>query len=157
MGHCDECSDPLVVKSFLRNKLLKTSDPDEKIQFCQWVSNDSSQLVKEEGVFDDFIENLVGKFGKLTEHHYVTKKQAEFFIQLRENLQLGECVIALNFAENYSFLVQDAAQGFHWNNSQATIYPFLLYYADGSGKLTHKFYTYRSDHKTSDTMTVYSF
>ena len=157
MGHCDECSDPLVVKSFLRNKLLKTFDPDEKIEFCQWVSNDSSQLVKEEGVFDDFIENLVGKFGKLTEHHYVTKKQAEFFIQLRENLQLGECVIALNFAENYSFLVQDAAQGFHWNNSQVTIYLFLLYYADGSGKLTHKFYTYRSDHKTSDTMTVYSF
>ena len=64
-------------------------------------------------VTDDFMENLVGKFGKLTKHHYVAKKQAEFFKQLKENLQFGECVIVLDFGENYSFLVQDAVQGFH--------------------------------------------
>jgi hypothetical protein len=25
-------------------------------------------------------------------------------------------------AENYSFVLQDEAQGFHWNNAQATIH-----------------------------------
>ena len=99
----------LIYQSFLRNKLLKIIDPDETIQFSQWFSTDRSHLFKEQSEFDDFIKNLVEKFGKLTKHHYVAKKQAEFFKQLKENLQFGECVIVQDFAENYSFLVQDAA------------------------------------------------
>ena len=47
----------------------------------------------------DFIKNLVGKFGKLTKHYHVAKKQAEFFKQLKENLQVWECAIVLDFAE----------------------------------------------------------
>ena len=76
---------------------------------------------------------------------------------MREKLNFGKSVIMLDFAENYSFLVQDAAQGFHWNNAQATIHPFVIYYADGSGKLAHKSYLCISDHKTHDTITLYSF
>ena len=79
MGHCDNCLDLSVLKSFLRKELLKIINPDETIRFSQWVNTDRSQLVEEESEFDDFIENLVGKFGKLTKHHYVAKKQAEFF------------------------------------------------------------------------------
>ena len=144
MGHCNNCLDLSVLKSFLRKKLLKIIDPDE---------------IKEESKFDDFIENLVGKFGKfgeLMKHHYIAKKQAEFFKQLKENLHLGS-VIMLDFADHYSFLVQDAARGFHWNNSQATIHPFMIYYVDGSGKLAHKSYVCINDHKTHGTITVYSF
>ena len=48
-----------VLRSFLRKELLKIIDPDETIQFNQWVSTDRSQLVKEESEFDDFIEDLV--------------------------------------------------------------------------------------------------
>ena len=33
--------------------------------------------------------------------------------------------IILDFAENYNFIVQDAAQGFRWNNNQATLHPLL--------------------------------
>ena len=77
MGHCDNYLDLSVLKSFLRNK-LKIINSDETIQFSQWVSTDRSQLVKEESKFDDFIENLVGKFVKLMKYHYVAKKQAEF-------------------------------------------------------------------------------
>ena len=33
MGHCDDCLDPSVLMSYLRNKLLKTNDPVETIQF----------------------------------------------------------------------------------------------------------------------------
>ena len=84
-----------VLRSFLRKELLKIIDPDETIQFSQWVSTDRSQLVKEESEFDDFIENLVGKFGKLTKHHYVAKKQVEFLKQMKENF--GESVIVLDF------------------------------------------------------------
>ena len=76
MGHCANYLDLSVLKSFLRNE-LKIINSDETIQFSQWVSTDRSQLVKEESEFDDFIENLVGKFLKLAKYHYVAK-QTEF-------------------------------------------------------------------------------
>ena len=137
----------------LQNGLLETVNPYQTIQFSQWVRADRNQLNEE----DNFIENLVGKFGKLSQHYYVTKKQAEFFKQLKENLQFGDCVIVLDFVVNYSFLVQDATQGSHWNNSQATIHPFMIFYVNGSGKLAHKPCACISYNKTHDIIMVYSF
>ena len=40
------------------------------------------------------------------------------------------CIILMDFAENYSFLVQDAIQGFYWQADQATLHPFAVYYKD---------------------------
>ena len=61
-----------------------------------------------------------------------------------------------DFSENYSFLLQDAAQGFHWNNSQATIHPFVAYYKE-SGKLQHINYVIISDCLHHDTIAVHLF
>ena len=74
MEHCDNCPNLSVLKSFWENKLLKIIETDETIQFSQCVSTDRSQLVKEESKFDDFFEDLVGKFGKLTKHHYTFQR-----------------------------------------------------------------------------------
>ena len=39
-----------------------------------------------------------------------------------------EAVLILDFAENYLFVAQDCGQSYHWNNAQATIHPFVLYF-----------------------------
>lgn len=39
-------------------------------------------------------------------------------------------VMLCNFAKNYSLVLQDEAEGFHWNNVQATPHPFLNYFLD---------------------------
>ena len=71
-------------------------------------------------------------------------------------MQPGKCVLVLDFAKNYSFVVQGAAQGFHLNNSQATIRPFVLYYVDpATRKLCHKSKACISNHMVHDTVTVY--
>ena len=36
----------------------------------------------------------------------------------------------MDFTENYGFAIQDAIQGFYWQNSQATLHPFAVYYRD---------------------------
>jgi hypothetical protein len=48
--------------------------------------------------------------------------------ELKCNLQSSEFVVLCDFAENCSFLLQDEAQGFQWNNAQATIHPFVIYF-----------------------------
>ena len=56
----------------------------------------------------------------------------------------------------FSFILQDAAQGFHWNNSQATLHPFVAYFVD-SGELCHPSYVIISDCLQHDTIAVYLF
>ena len=53
-------------------------------------------------------------------------------------------------------MLQDAAQGFHWNNSQATIHPFVIYYKE-SDKLKHISYVVISDCLRHDTVAVHLF
>ena len=65
---------------------------------------------------------------KLLPHDFIAKQQAGYLQYLRSNLEPGMVLVVADFAENYSFVVQDAAQSFHWNNLQATIHPFVCYY-----------------------------
>ena len=55
----------------------------------------------------------------------------------RGNLSENELIIILDFDENYYFVVQDALQGFHWENSQATLHPIVAYFRSSNGDLKH--------------------
>jgi hypothetical protein len=54
----------------------------------------------------------------------------EFFWALKTDLKEGKFIILMDFSENYSFIVQDAVQGFHWENSQVAVHPFVVYYRE---------------------------
>lgn len=62
-------------------------------------------------------------------------------------------MVTADFSENYSFVLQDAAQGFHWNNSQATLHPFVTYYLN-SGEVCYLSYKMISDCLHHDTVAV---
>ena len=67
-------------------------------------------------------------------------------------------MIVGDFAENYSFIVQDAAQSFHWNNFQATLQPFVCYYKKlGHDELFHTSFVVISECSTHDTVAVHLF
>ena len=44
---------------------------------------------------------------------------------LKEELKENELIILLDFAENYTFIVQDDVQAYHWNNSDTSPYHCL--------------------------------
>ena len=100
---------------------------DDLIKYKQWVSTDRSNLEEHEDDFDDFLK-LTSMFSQLTEHHFTAKKQCELLRVKKASLKFDEAVLIQDFAENYSFFVPDCAQSYHWNNGQATIHPFVLYY-----------------------------
>jgi hypothetical protein len=60
-------------------------------------------------------------------HHY-TAKQARYLKQSKENLQSEQCIILADLSENYSFILQDVVQGFHW--FQATLHLSVVYIRD---------------------------
>ena len=99
-----------------------------------WALIETSQRTKEEFA-DDFITLLSDMLYKLTEHHFIAKNQNQYLKGLKASLKPNECIIILDFAENFSFVVQDTAEAFHWNNTQATIHPFVVYHKSNNGDL----------------------
>ena len=79
----------------------------------------------------------------------VLKKKKKFF----EGCQM---IVIADFAENYQFILQDAAEGFHWNKDQATLHPFVCYYRK-STELEHINLVVISDGLKHDTVAVYLF
>ena len=75
---------------------------------------------------------------------------------LKVTLPSNHILILLDFAENYSFLIQDAVQGFHWNNSQATLHPFVIYFME-ENKIKCKSICIISDNLQHNTNSVHCF
>ena len=75
----------------------------------------------------------------------------------KDSLDEETGVLVGDFAENYSFVVQDAAQGHHWDNSQCTLHPFVFYYKGQDGSLQHQSYCFISDCTKHSTAMVHTF
>ena len=69
---------------------------------------------------DEFVELFSEKLKALCPHSFTATQQSRFFSECKSTLKPGEIVVSADFSENYAFVLQDAAQGFHWNNTQAT-------------------------------------
>jgi hypothetical protein len=74
------------------------------------------------------------------------------------NLQSSEFVVLCDFAEKYTFVLQDEAQGFHWNNAHATIHPFVIYFKKSNALNTeHENLVMISDCLKHDSILVHTF
>ena len=156
LNKCEDCPGFENVVDFLRNEICKKWSADDTISFKQWEKVDRSELMDDELPVDEFLEVIVEKLKKLLSHHFIYKQQQNFLKNKKETLSDNECIIILDFAENYTFMVQDAIQSFHWNNTQATIYPFVIYYKQ-DGTLKHKSLACISDMLQHDVHTLYAF
>ena len=76
---------------------------------------------------------------------------------MKENLPSNQAIILLDFAENYSFIAQDAVEGYHWNNSQATLHPLVYYRDEEDQKLKVIHYCMLSDCLKHNASSVHSF
>ena len=156
----DETDDEGEMIKQLKERFHTTTFMDENmidnVVFNQWVSVDRSTLETVSKPTDDFVESFCEKLELLLPHSFIAMQQTTFYNDCKSTLQPGELLITADFSENYSFILQDAAQGFHWNNSQATIHPFVVYYID-SGKLCHLSFVVISDCLHHDTVAVYLF
>lgn len=122
---CSECPGTETLLNTLKNEI---DEMLEEICFKQWVNTDRAELITQIKSTDEFLESLVEKLVALKTHHFTAKTQSQYFQELKEKLTSKECIVLADFAENYTFTIQDEIQSYHWNNQQATIHPFVYYY-----------------------------
>ncbi len=149
LGECTAC--PGVSK--LRDDLTTLLDENliDNITFKQWVSVDRSMLETYTKPVDEFVDHFCEKMELLRPHSFIAAQQASFYSDCKLGLAPREMLVIVDFSENYSFVLQDAAQGFHWNNSQAT---FVAYFKNHS-ELCHLSYVIVSECLHHDTTAVH--
>lgn len=156
MNICPKCPGEESVKSFL-NRLEPLTNREELI-YKQWISTDRSTLIEVVESSEEFVFTLCQKIVKLKRHHFVAQVQSQFLKDLKTNINNEQVIVLGDFSENYTFIVQDAIQGFHYENIQCTIHPFVLYYKDlSNGELMHKSYCVLSPDTKHRTSMVYTF
>lgn len=98
----------------------------QEIIFSTWQTVDRCILKKECLVAEDFVSELCDYLKKLIPHHFISKTQAEYVSQRKDNLSGNEVLVQCDFSENYAYVAQDAAQAFHYNNNQCTVHPAIV-------------------------------
>jgi len=131
-------------------------DLEDQINYKQWVHTDRTTLVSLQAPLSEFLNTVCEAFDGLRSHHFVAKSQSLYLRQLKDSLSPESVIVLLDFAENYSFLIQDAVQGHHWDNSQATLHPFAVYYRENE-TLKCLSFCIISDCMKHDTTTVHAF
>ena len=123
LGKCQTCPNLNLTETWLDD-----FDPDELIEFLQWTKNISgySELVWKKLEVAEFMNELKKAIPKVAAHHFLMLQQRDYINSLKLQLKEDEAILYVDFAENYSFVIQDEVQGFHWTNSQATVHPFVL-------------------------------
>ena len=116
-------------------KLLDQSFSDntnDEITFQQWVLTDSIIIINMVLDIADFFDFLAYKIDHLSSHSYILKCQSSCLQHLKENRALSPLttIVIADFAKNYTMVIQDAVQGWHWTNQQCTIHPIIMYYVN---------------------------
>lgn len=127
----------------------------DTVELRQWTTDRASLETRVLEV-DEFIDTFTSMLKKLLLHDFIAKMQTIFMHEKRESLREGEFFVIADFSENYSFVVQDEIQAFHWNNGSATIHPFVCHYIK-EGKLTKLCYIVISQSTQHDTVAVHLF
>ncbi|CAH0561706.1 unnamed protein product [Brassicogethes aeneus] len=128
----------------------------DTVLYKQWTSVDRTNLEIIQSTGEELLVKLETKLKALVTHAFIAQQQSAYFSERKEQLQPGECLVVCDFAENYAFEIQDAIQGVHWNNDQATLHPFVGYYKEG-GRMNHKNYIAISESLKHDTVVVHLF
>lgn len=155
VGKCEECPGKEVLTDVFSSSDEYELMPDE-ITYKKWIVADRADMINVVETKDDFFENLANKIESLKTHHFVAKTQGAFFKTQKESLKENECLVIGDFSENFSFLIQDEIQSFHWVNKQVTVHPFVMYFKEDD-KIVHSSICILSDHLQHDTATVHAF
>ena len=124
---CKNCPGYPPLKKFIQNKFTEL-EIDEEMLYSQWKSIDRTTLQIHTADVDDFIKLLVYSVDKLATHSLIAKSQAQHLKQRKQEITETECIILMDFAENYHYVVQDEIWGYQWNKDQCTIHPVVIYF-----------------------------
>ena len=109
---------------------MESLEQNSEVIFKQWQSTDRTTLNTWTLPTDEFIELAASQLDKMTAYSFIAKSQAQHLKNRKESIQLNTAIVLLDFSKNFSFVVQDEVQRFHWSKDQCTLHPVVIYVRD---------------------------
>ena len=128
---------------------------DSQIIYQLWIGTDRTTLSCDTTSLYNLIDMVVTSIDELTSHSYIARAQSRYLKVRKENLDNNTVIVLCDFAENFSFVIQDEIQSYHWSQNQATLHPIVIYYKTDD-TITHQSFCFISDEVHHDTTMVYS-
>ena len=122
----------------LRTYLLELFDIMKLKVFHMWQKYKKfCTMMQFNSIIEEFVDEICKQAKFLCEHHYIRSSPATYLEHCKSTLPEENALILLDFAENYSFIIQDVFQDCHWINSQATLH-LVIIYEKNRENLTHE-------------------
>ena len=99
------------------------------------------------GLFADHLKHFIM-------HNFIFRWQAQQFKECMLTFPNDVVVSVIDFAENYSFKMQNEIQSMHWWSTQVTILVHITYVRNLTGSIEKTLHFYISDDKQHDTLFV---
>lgn len=108
LGLCSDCPK----KEHFQHYLLPYITEEEEITYMQWVHTDSTEIKTITTAVQEFVVMFEKYIPKILEHEFITRKQNGYIYSLKNERTRQEAAICItvDFAQNYSFVVQNAVQ-----------------------------------------------
>ena len=102
---CDDCPGENGICEFLTSA-FEEADDDEIVSIKQWIKNEKfANLATFQLPLNEYIDELCSQLNKLWFHHFVCKAQTAYLQDLKDCLEDDVCIVLLDFAETYSYVV----------------------------------------------------
>lgn len=119
LGDCETCGTPQDLYQFLSEDVHK----NQEVTWKQWQRvNKKPILSKVTGSLKEIVSEIEDMLPFFKKHSYIKNVQAVEFEKKKLNVNAKECVLQVDFAENYSLVSQDEIQSAHWSYEQVTIF-----------------------------------
>ena len=147
---CNECPG----KEALRSQVEAALTNKDNICFQQWQTTDRTKMFTQTMPVGEFVEKLLETIDALTPHSYIAKCQANYLKARKKKITEETAIVLGDFAENYTFTVQDEVQSYHWSRPYCTLHPVVLYYKQNA-ELLNRSFCFLSDDLEHDTNFVF--
>lgn len=126
LNSCPDCSDGSL-QEYLRS--LTDDSHTDVVSYWTWHFKDGRcRLCKLSATVAQLLTEIKKKLLPFREHWFVKLKQASFLKEKKGLLQDGECLVLLDFAENFTFHLQDEVQAHYFAREQCSMFTCVVYY-----------------------------
>ncbi|KAM7312905.1 hypothetical protein ISCGN_009809 [Ixodes scapularis] len=97
--------------------------PDEEVFYAVWENGD---LIKKEVNPNTFLEHLQECVRKWTSHDYIRRLQGKAISDEKNYLRKASILLHFDFAENWTVVLPEEIQSYHWRKSQVSIFTCVV-------------------------------
>jgi len=116
-----------------------------------------TRIIRVEEEPQKFMENFLQRYILFVKHNDSANTQYDQQRRCKRNLKKGECLVQVDFIQNYACLVQNAAQSSFFDQTQVTVHASVIYYREeDDGDLKHKSFVHASPVNTHNSAMVYA-